>query len=111
MLNQIKYFMSGVIVTLSTIFIFNLEANNDIENKISRTKLTVDNINYDFNEVDWNNMFVNESEFKNAKINSLKLKISKCSNFKEFVNNYINNDDTINIYELHLFDNYYEENC
>ena len=41
----------------------------------------------------------------------LKLKIKQCEKFENFVNQYINHDQDINLYELHLFDNYYEDNC
>lgn len=111
MLSQIKYFISGVIVTLSTIFIFNLEANNNIEKEILKSSITIDQVHYDFKEVDWSNMFSTEKEFTEAKINSLRLKMKKCEVFKNFVNQYINNDQKINLYELHLFDNYYDETC
>lgn len=111
MFNKIKYFMSGVIVTLSTLFIFTLEADNDVEKEILKSSINVEQVNYDFKEVDWNNMFSTEKEFTEAKINSLKLKMKKCEPFEIFVNKYINSDKKINLYELHLFDNYYDEIC
>lgn len=110
MLSQIKYFISGVIVTLSTIFIFNLEANNMVE-EIPQSTFNIENINYNFQDIDWNNMFASEQKFTESKINSLKLKMKQCEKFENFVNQYINHDQNINLYELHLFDNYYEDNC
>ena len=56
MLNQIKYFTSCVIVTLSTMFIFNLEANNIVE-EIPQSTFNIENINYNFKDIDWNNMY------------------------------------------------------
>ena len=59
MLNQIKYFTSCVIVTLSTMFIFNLEANNIVE-EIPQSTFNIENINYNFKDIDWNNMFASD---------------------------------------------------
>ena len=40
-------------------FIFNLEANNMVE-EILQSTFNIENINYNFQDIDWNNMFASD---------------------------------------------------
>ena len=109
MINKIKHFFSGVLTTLSCLLVVNLSAENDLE--IVTKTMTIQTVNYQFEDIHWRSMFDSAEHFKESKINSLSFKMNQCQEFSKFINKYINQDENISLYELHLFDSYYEDNC